>query len=51
MSERLTAGRDRAHSTGVESAIQTLSNQKSLSAASSRITYLTNGRAARSRLL
>jgi hypothetical protein len=51
MSGRLTAGRERAHSTGVESAIQTLSSQKSLSAARSRITCLISGSAARSRLL
>jgi hypothetical protein len=51
MSERLTAGRERAHSTGVESAIQTLSNQKSLSAAKSRIAFLISGKAALSRLL
>jgi hypothetical protein len=36
MSERWAVGRDRPHSTGVESAIQTVSYQKSLSAASSR---------------
>jgi hypothetical protein len=41
----------RPHSTGVESAIQTLSNQKSLSMARSRITCLISGSAARGRLL
>jgi hypothetical protein len=51
MAERLTAGRERAHSTGVESAIHTLSSQKSVSAASSRITRLISGKAARSRRL
>jgi hypothetical protein len=43
--------RERPHSTGVESAIQTVSNQKSLSAARSRMTCLTSGSAACSRLL
>jgi hypothetical protein len=51
MSGRLTAGRERPHSTGVESAIQTSSNQKSLSAAKSRMACLISGSAARSRLL
>jgi hypothetical protein len=51
ISERLTAGRDRPHSTGVESATQTSSNQKSLSATRSRIACLTSGSAARSRSL
>ena len=44
-------GRDIPHGTGVESMIQWLSNQKSLSMASSRIIRLTSGNAARSRLL
>jgi len=43
MSERWTVGRERPYSTGVESAIQTSSSQKSLSAARSRITCLTSG--------
>ena len=50
MLERWAVGRDRPHSTGVESAIQTVSDQKSLSAASSRMTCLASGSAARSRL-
>ena len=44
-------GRERPHSTGVESAIRTLPDQKSLSAARSRITCRTSGSTARSRLL
>ena len=44
-------GRDIPQGTGVESAIQTVSNQKSLSVASIRITRLISGSAARSRLL
>jgi hypothetical protein len=51
MAERWTVGRERPHSTGVESAIQTLSSQKSVSAAISRITRLINGKAAPSRRL
>lgn len=50
-SERCTVGRDIPQGTGVESTIQVLSNQKSLSWARSRITRLTSGSAARSRLL
>jgi hypothetical protein len=49
--ERWTVGRDMPHGTGVESVIHTVSIQKSLSMASSRIMRLTNGRAARRRLL
>lgn len=51
MSDRFTVGRDMPHGTGVESTIQWLSNQKSVSVASSRIAFLTSGNAARSRLL
>ncbi len=50
MSDRFTVGRERPHSTGVESTIQWLSNQKSVSAASMRITRLNSGNAIRSRL-
>jgi hypothetical protein len=49
--ECLTVGRDILHGTGVEPVIQTVSVQKSLSRASSRIMRLTSGSAARSRLL
>jgi hypothetical protein len=51
MSERLAVARERPHSTGVESVTHTGSNQKSLSAARSRMTCLTSGKAAFSRLL
>jgi len=40
-----------AHGTGVESTIQWLSNQKSLSLPRSRMIRLTSGNAERSRLL
>lgn len=43
-----TLGRDIAHGAGVESTIQWLSNQKSLSIADSLITRLTMGSAVRS---
>jgi hypothetical protein len=43
MSERRAVGRERPHSTGVESAIHTSADQKSLSAARSRMTCLTSG--------
>ena len=47
----MTVGWERPHSTGVESVIHTLSNQKAVSAANAWIARLTSGRAARSRLL
>ncbi len=50
-SERFTVGRERAHSTGVESTIQTGSVHRSVSAANQRITCLTSGSAARRRRL
>jgi hypothetical protein len=49
MSDRFTVGRERPRSTGVESTIQWLSSQKSVSAASNRIAFLTSGNAARRR--
>ncbi len=49
-SDRFTVGRERPHSTGVESMIQWLSNRKSVSVARSRMARLAGGSAARSRL-
>jgi len=50
-SERLTVGRDRPHSTGLESTIRTGSVRRSVSAAGQRITCLISGNAARRRRL
>jgi hypothetical protein len=50
MSERWTVGRDMPHGTEVESVIHTVSVQKSLSMASSRIMRLSSGSAAFNRL-
>jgi hypothetical protein len=47
----LTVGRDRAHSTGVESTTQVASDHRSVSVATARIARLSNGTAERSRLL
>lgn len=50
MSDRFTVGREWPYSTGVESTILGLSNQKSISTASNRIAFLTGGNAAGSHL-
>jgi hypothetical protein len=50
MSDRFTAGREWPYSTGVESTILGLSNQKSVSTANNRIAFLTGGNAAGSHL-
>ena len=49
--ERRTAGRERAHSTGVESTTQARSPHRSVSWARARIARASSGSAARSRLL
>jgi hypothetical protein len=49
--ERCTVGRERAHSTGLESTSQTGSAHRSVSAGGIRITRLSSGSAARSGLL
>jgi hypothetical protein len=51
MSDRLMVGRDMPQGTGVESVIHTVSCQKSVSLAKTRVILLICGKAARMRLL